>query len=284
MDDAAHEHYTVLERKEVSARDVHAALRLEGEEELGRSTTGLWWSSVSCGITLGLSLIAQGVLRNHLPDTSWRPLVASLGYAAGFIGLELGRQELYTGNTLTAVLPALHDRRIDKLPDVLRVFAVVFIGNIAGAWLFAWAAASSGAFAEPLTRTFNELGLEQVRYDFWTAFAKGIFGGWMIALMIWLMPGAHHARIWVIGLITWCLAATEMTHIIAGSVDVLFAVASRQVAPSTYLVKFVAPVFLGNTIGGLFFVAALNHAQVAADDAAEVEAPRLVVQPGSRSS
>jgi len=114
MDDARHEHLTVLERKELSARQVHAALRLEGEEELGRSSRALFWSALSCGLTLGLSLMAQGALRHHLPDAPWRPIVASIGYAAGFIALTLGRQELYTGNTLTAVLPLLHARRLDQ--------------------------------------------------------------------------------------------------------------------------------------------------------------------------
>ena len=59
---------------------------------------------------------------------------------------------------------------------------------------------------------------------------EAIFGGWMIALMVWLMPSAHHARMWVILIITWCLAAAELTHIIAGSLDVMFAVMSGAVS------------------------------------------------------
>src|SRR3954465_2751387 len=93
MDDRTHEHLTVLNRKELSARQVHAAIRMEGEEELKRSTAALFWSGLACGTTLGLSLMARGLLQHGIPDTSWRPLVASLGYAAGFIALELGRKE-----------------------------------------------------------------------------------------------------------------------------------------------------------------------------------------------
>jgi formate-nitrite transporter family protein len=286
MDDQAHEHITVLDRKEISARQTHAALRLEGQEELDRTTAGLFWSAVACGITLGLSLIAQGVLRHHLPDTVWRPLVASLGYGVGFIAIELGRQELYTGNTLTAILPALHKGRLDKLPNVMRVWGVVFIGNIVGAFIFAWAGAWTSAFDESLSRTFADIGVDHARFDFWTASVKAVFGGWMIALMIWLMPGAHHARIWVIWLITWCLAASQLTHIIAGSVDVLYAVMSRRLSFDTYLTHFMIPVFLGNTIGALVFVAGLNHLQVAADDKPEQERPKgeshVIVDPGHR--
>ena len=84
----------------------------------------------------------------------------------------------------------------------------------------------------------------------------------MIALMVWLMPSAHQARIWVILIITWCLAAAELTHIIAGSLDVMFAVMSGAVSWGTFVTRFAVPVLLGNSIGGIIFVAALNHAQV----------------------
>ncbi len=40
-----------------------------------------------------------------LPDAKWRPLVDSLGYSLGFLFVILGRQQLFTENTLTAILP-----------------------------------------------------------------------------------------------------------------------------------------------------------------------------------
>jgi formate/nitrite transporter FocA (FNT family) len=110
-----------------------------------------------------------------------------------------------------------------------------------------------------------DIGLEQVRYPFTTAFVKGIFGGWMIALMVWLMPSSHGSRLIVIAIITWLLAAAEFTHIIAGSADVLFAVMMGEVGFEAYVMSFLLPVLLGNSIGGIVFVAALNHAQVVND-------------------
>jgi formate/nitrite transporter FocA (FNT family) len=266
VSDASHEQDTILERKELTADQVHAALRMEGEEELERSSSGLFWSALCCGITLGLSLIAQGELHHVLPDTVWRPAVAALGYAVGFIALILARQELYTSNTLTAVLPILDSRRVDMLPNLIRVSVVVLAGNLAGAAAFAAAAAWTPAFSEPLRTAFADIGVQHTTHTMGATFVKGIFGGWMIALMTWLMPGAHHARIWVIGIVAWCLAASEMTHVIAGSVDVLFAVMVGRVEIGTYAVGFFLPTLVGNTLGGMVLVAALNHAQVAAGD------------------
>jgi formate-nitrite transporter family protein len=269
MDDKAHEHFTVLERKELSVKQVHAALRMEGEEELKRSSTALFWSAVACGTVLGLSLIAKGLLRHHLPDTPWRILVASLGYAAGFIALELGRKELYTGNTLTAALPFLDSMDTRLLSNVARVWLVVLIGNVAGAALFAFPVARTSAFSADLVQTFAEIGTETVKYDFWTALVKGIFGGWLVALMIWLIPGAHHSKIWVIALIAWLLAASELTHVIAGSVEAFVAVFSGHVSFAGYVTRFFVPVLAGNTIGAVVFVAILNHVQVATDNPEE---------------
>lgn len=262
MADQAHEQHRADEREALSARTVHKALLQEGETELRRSSGALAWSALAAGLTMGLSLVAQGALRHHLPDTDWRVLLTSLGYSVGFIAVTLGRQQLFTETTLTAILPFLHHPQRDVLLNVLRLWAVVFAANLAGAFLFAWAAAWTTTFSPELSITFAEIGTEKARYDFATAFVKGIFGGWMIALMVWLMPSAHEARIFVIALITWCLAVAELTHIIAGSIDVMFAVLSGAVSWWTFVVGFAIPVFLGNSIGGLVFVAALNHAQV----------------------
>jgi formate-nitrite transporter family protein len=267
------------EREALSAKAVHRALLQEGENELDRSTGALFWSAMAAGISIGLSLIAQAVLRQHLPESSWRPLLISLGYSFGFIAVTLGRQQLFTETTLTAMLPLLHHRRGDVAMNVLRLWAVVFAANMLGAFLFAWAGAWTATFSPELSATMADIGVEKVRYDFGTAFVKGIFGGWLIALMVWLMPSAHEARIWVIAMVTWLLAAAELTHIIAGSVDGLFAVLSGRVEWLTFLSRFVVPVFLGNSIGGIVFVAALNHAQVSHGEEHITGESRIVADP-----
>ena len=48
------------------------------------------------------------MLRDHLPDVDWAPLLTSLGYATGFV--ILGRQQLFTVNTATVALPVIAGR------------------------------------------------------------------------------------------------------------------------------------------------------------------------------
>ncbi|HKY43424.1 MAG TPA: formate/nitrite transporter family protein [Pyrinomonadaceae bacterium] len=86
-------------------------------------------------------MIAEGLLHAYLPDTYWRPLVAKFGYSAGFLIVILGRQQLFTENTLTPILPLLQRKGVATLGNVLRLWAVVLIANFAGAMIVAWVAA-----------------------------------------------------------------------------------------------------------------------------------------------
>ena len=43
----------------------------------------------------------------HLPDAPWRGLVTALGYPVGFLMVVLARQQLFTENTITVVLPVM---------------------------------------------------------------------------------------------------------------------------------------------------------------------------------
>jgi formate/nitrite transporter FocA (FNT family) len=74
------------------------------------------------------------------------PLVANLGYSVGFLAVILGRQQLYTENTLNVMLPLLTLRDLATLMRVLRLWSVVLLANLAGACAFAWALASFGIF------------------------------------------------------------------------------------------------------------------------------------------
>ena len=57
---------------------------------------------------LGGGAIETGILMEALPETPWRPLISALGYSLGFIFVTMGRQQLFTETTLTAMLPVLH--------------------------------------------------------------------------------------------------------------------------------------------------------------------------------
>jgi formate/nitrite transporter FocA (FNT family) len=93
-------------------------------------------------------------------------------------------------------------------------------------------------------------------------FVKAVLAGWLIGLMVWLLPGAGSARLIVILLITYVLALGGFAHIIAGSVEVLYLVLSGDKSFFSFLFDYAVPVLAGDIVGGSALVAMLNHAQV----------------------
>jgi formate-nitrite transporter family protein len=62
--------------------------------------------------------------------------------------------------------------------------------------------------------------------------------------------------------ITWLIAAGELSHVIAGSSEAALAAMQGAVSWYQYGLDFLLPALIGNSIGGVVFVALLNHAQV----------------------
>src|SRR3954447_17937951 len=83
---------------------IHETIRADGESELERSWWALLLSGFAAGLSIGLSLIVQGEFHAFISDESVRRLVAPLGYTVGFLVVVLGRQQLFTENTLAPVL------------------------------------------------------------------------------------------------------------------------------------------------------------------------------------
>jgi formate/nitrite transporter FocA (FNT family) len=250
------------ERSSTTAKVVHEAIRLEGTEELERPSSSIAWSGLAAGLTMGTSMLGQGLLSAALPDAPWRELVTAFGYTLGFVFVTMARQQLFTETTLTAMLPVLH--RTHGFSDVARYWSIVFVANIAGTLLFAAAATIPHLFKPDAVRAFAELGMKAVEPGFAGVLMKGVIAGWLIALMVWLMPAASSAKILVIVAVTWLIAAGEFSHVIAGSAEAAVAAMQGTIGWQQFAIGFLLPA-LSNSIGGVVFVALLNHAQVKAE-------------------
>jgi formate-nitrite transporter family protein len=87
---------------------------------------------VAAGLSISFSLLAQGVLYVHLPDAIWRPLVTGFGYSVGFLMVVLSRQQLFTENTITVVLPVMKQFSLANLGRLGRLWSIVFAANMTG--------------------------------------------------------------------------------------------------------------------------------------------------------
>ena len=254
------------ERSAPGGHVVYGAIKHEGVNELERSNSALAWSGLAAGLSMGFSMVTPALLANALPDTPWRPLVSKLGYSVGFLIVVLARQQLFTENTLTVILPLLKQRSAKTFLNVLRLWALVLGSNLLGALAFAWVAGHTSVFEAPVRAQFAALGQHVMAPAFVTIFLRAIFAGWMIALMVWLLPYAETARIWVIILVTYVVSLGDFSHVIAGSVEALYLVVTGERTWPQYLGGFLLPALLGNIVGGVSLVAALAHAQFVAGE------------------
>lgn len=252
------------ERSAPSGTIIYKAILAEGEEELKRPSAALFWSGLAAGLSMGFSMIAEGLLARYLPDAPWRPLVANFGYSLGFLIVVLGRQQLFTENTLTPILPLLQNWEWSCLRNVARLWGIVLVANLLGCFVLSLVIAHSTAFEPEAKAEFAHLGQQALAHGFGTTLLRGIFAGWLIALMVWLLPFAEQGRIWVIIFITYIVGVAHFSHVIAGSVEVFTLAAMGQTSWGAALGSFTAPALLGNILGGVMLVAALNHAQVTA--------------------
>lgn len=97
---SAQEKHEVDRNQPPRAAVLHEIIRTQGNQELERSVAALWWSALAAGLTMGLSLMAMGLLNARLPEGEAFKVIASFGYCAGFLAVILARQQLFTENTL----------------------------------------------------------------------------------------------------------------------------------------------------------------------------------------
>jgi len=237
-----------------------------GEEEMARPVFSLWWSGVAAGMSISFSLLAQAILHTHLPDTSWRPLVADFGYTVGFIMVIMSRQQLFTENTITAVLPVIATFNVGNLTRMARLWAVVLLANFAGTFFVALFSTLFSTFTPvisvELLHGMLDISSQILGHSWAEMFFKSIAAGFLIAALVWLIPGAETAQFYVIVLMTYLISAGNFMHIVAGSVEAFLLLLNGELSWLPMLTGFLLQVLAGNVVGGTALFALIAYAQV----------------------
>lgn len=250
----------------LTAEQIHENVRGPAEEELERGALPLLFSSLTAGMLMGFSLLAAALLSHHSPP-DLAPLLAALGYPLGFVFVILARNELFTESTLKPVIPVLNNRDLTTLLRMLRLWGLLLAGNVVGGFIFALVLARTGMVDPELHPSIEHVAREGTAGDFGEVLYSGIFAGWLIALLAWLLASTYStgAQIALIWLCTIPIAALHFAHSIAGSVEAFYLVLAGHATWGAATLGFVLPAVLGNIIGGVGLVALLNYGQVATD-------------------
>ncbi|MGN2413363.1 formate/nitrite transporter family protein [Pseudomonas syringae] len=273
---SAEEEREIDENQPPRAAVLHETIRMQGDHELERSVAALWWSALAAGLTMGLSLMAMGLLNSRLEGITGSHVISSLGYSAGFLAVILARQQLFTENTITAVLPVMSKLNLANIGRLLRLWGVVLTGNLVGTLLVAYVMLNLPIFDSSTDKAFLEIGRKVMENDLSQMFSKGIVSGWMIATMVWMIASMENAKIAIIVLITYLMALGDFTHIVVGSAEVSYLVFAGELGWKDFWFAFAAPTLAGNIIGGSFIFALISHAQIRSekDTTAKMERDR----------
>lgn len=242
---------------------LYEVVRQEGGRELGRTADALWWSGVAAGLSLGFSVLVMAVLKTMLPgDGEVAALVAPMGYTVGFLIVVLARQQLFTENTITAVLPLMADTSWGNLFRVARLWLIVLVANLVGTFVFTLVIAYSGGVSDEVLQAARQIGEHMMHKSAPEMFFGAIVAGWLIASMVWVIPSAEGMSFWVVLFITYVIALLEASHIIAGSVEAYLLVLNGDVSALYAVWHFGVLTLLGNIVGGTTLFAMISYVQV----------------------
>ncbi len=174
----------------------------------------------------------------------------------------LSRQQLFTENTITAVLPLLKSFTALNVGRVIRLWSVVFAANMAGALVAALFYGFTPALSPELRDGALEISRELLSNNSKEMFFRSIPAGFLIAAMVWLIPNADTARFHMVGLLTYLIAIGGFTHIVVGSVEAFLLIFIGELPIAEFFGHFLIPVLVGNIIGGTALFALISYAQV----------------------
>ena len=253
----------------LSAAEIHDNVLGPAEEELERPALALLWSALAAGLIIGFSFLVGGFVQTLVPE-KYAHAAAGIVYPLGFVFVVFARNELFTENTLEPVIPLLHKRDADTFVKMMRMWGLLLLGNLVGAFLFAFVMQRTVILEADIKTHLAHMAELSTSDGFQLTFLRGIMAGWLIALLTWLMASTQEsiAHILLVWLTTAPIALLNFRHSIVGSVEAFYRVASGSASFGSMLGGFILPAVLGNAVGGVVLVALLNYGQVQQERAA----------------
>lgn len=240
--------------------EIYQRLLASASEEIDSSRRELFFSGLTAGFAIVLTLIGHAVGVAHFPNN---PFLSGLLYPIGFIYIIIGRYQLFTENTLPPVMLVL--TRLGSIPSLLRVWMWVLFANVTGAALGALILGHTAVLSPDAMQAGTALAAHGLEMDWWDVFFKAVFAGWLVAGVVWLGTASRDtaSRFLLVYLVFYVIAAAELFHVVTAAAEVVFYLAADPSAPTlgTLFSELWLPILLGNTAGGVLVFTFVSYAQ-----------------------
>jgi len=251
------------EYENVPSSVIFEAIRREGEHELSRSASALWWSGVAAGLAISASVLCKGFLASILPDADWAAGISNLGYTVGFLIVILGRMQLFTENTITPILPLFLKPTRLSFYQTARLWGIVFAANLVGCMAAALVLVYGHIVPEARLEGIFAISQHYAEATALEHFAWGIPAGFLIAALVWILPRMESGgEVLMIVIVTYMIGLGGMSHVVAGSTELFILVVRGELGIAAAAFGGILPAFAGNVLGGTGIFAALTYAQL----------------------
>jgi formate/nitrite transporter FocA (FNT family) len=243
---------------------VQAAADL-GTKRLARLTIGHAITALIGGMSVSFGGVAMAVSAGPFVEALGAErahLIAAMAFPVGFIMLIVGKGELFTENFFVPVTGVIAGR--GSVKDLLVLWSSTLAFNLVGGVIFAFLISRPGVISESARAFMIELGHAKVSMPFGQAFMKGIFAGWLMTVLTWLLLAARgqSGRLFLVWWIGFLLVAGHFNHVVISACEVMMAFAlGAPITVGQWAAGNFVPALLGNLVGGVVFVTVLGYAQ-----------------------
>ncbi len=215
---------------------------------------------IFAGIYIGFAGIASTTASATIENPSVARLLSACVFPAGMAMVLIAGSELFTGNNL--IIISLLEKKI-KLTEMLKNWFFVFAGNFIGASFVAAMvvyAGIPGLYDGRLAEKMVAAALTRVNQTFPEAFARGVLCNILVCVAVW---GAFAAKkvsgkllmsFWPVMLFVLCGFEHSIADIYFGVSGLLtiskYGVSGDALTLSSFFLKNLLPVTLGNIVGG----------------------------------
>ena len=245
-------------RDRFSSDEVFQRIVAAADEEVTSNSRELFFSGLAAGFAVTITFLLFSAMT---ASTNENPILSALLYPLGFIYIIIGGYQLYTENTLPPV--ALVLERLASIPTLLRHWSIVLAGNFTGGGIGAAALTWGGVFSPASATVALEHAQKGIETASGTLFVKATFAGLIVAGVVWVVYASRDtiSRLVAVYLAFLAIPLGNLNHVVVSFTEMTYLVFAGEVAVLVGLTKFVIPVLLGNTFGGIVLVTVVNYFQ-----------------------
>jgi formate/nitrite transporter FocA (FNT family) len=221
-------------------------------------------STLTAGL-LGGAEIALGVLAllAVLGETG-EPVLAAIAFTVGYVAITLSGDELFTEGFLIPIAAVV--RGPASWLDVLRLWSLTLLSNLAGGWLVMFLVTTAYpdllSTSEEVAGTYLDLGVTGA------GFAAAVLAGLAITLLTWIHKSYEQVGARLVSAIAFgfLLAVVPLNHGVVASLEMFAAILGGGSIAYSAWAPLAGWAVLGNLVGGLLLVTVVKLVEVRSEE------------------